>query len=509
MSKKIKVLRLLIYISLLIIICEIVAYIILSATGVLDASKVASIVLAIITPALIFLWAVFLAWYSQTKSIYRQLYLDNKYYFGKPTFFYNSFVFQKVVRKKMRNRKAQGYIISFTACNFENNSSLVRNDIISDFNFCISEAITNKFTLNGKSEKNVCYCFDKNAFVIFVLGEDEEKINELIRYFEKTIYDIARENEIRLTVQPFFGITKYDRSSTVNENVENAHLARNNSERHFELATFFSNDLKFTFTAQETKEMIDALNNKEFVVYYQPKFNLNSKRFISSEALIRWNSPKYGLIPPARFIAKAEAAGLIHDLDTFVFQTVCKDLKDAKMKGKRLIPVSINFSLYEFYSPNFIQYLIETIDKHDIPRHLIEIEITETTTQVNSFLCISVIKKLRDEGIRILMDDFGVGYSNFNNLRKMPIDSIKIDKIFIDDIVSDAKTRNIVGFLISLGKVNGLEVIAEGVDNIEQVEILKRLKLDTIQGFFYSRPLPKKEYEQFLSSNTFECKGGM
>ena len=173
-----------------------------------------------------------------------------------------------------------------------------------------------------------------------------------------------------------------------------------------------------------------------------------------------------------------------------------------------MLPVSVNFSLYEFYSPTFLDTIVSIREEYNVPSNLIEIEITEATSQANSFLSISIIKKLKERGIRVLMDDFGVGFSNLANLKKIPFDAIKIDKSFIDDIVDDVKAREIVKFLINLCKTNELEVIAEGVDNREQLEILKKIRCDTIQGFYYSQPLTKKDYEMFLVQNTFEKKEG-
>ena len=171
-----------------------------------------------------------------------------------------------------------------------------------------------------------------------------------------------------------------------------------------------------------------------------------------------------------------------------------------------MIPVSINFSLYEFFSTNFLNSILNLIEEYKISPQYIEIEITEATSQANTFMSVSIIKKLRDRGIRVLMDDFGVGFSNIGNLRKIPFDAVKIDKSFIDDIVIDSKSRAIVKFLIELCQANEMEVIAEGVDNKEQAEILKKFKCNTIQGFYYSKALPIKEYEKFLISNPFEKK---
>ena len=156
-----------------------------------------------------------------------------------------------------------------------------------------------------------------------------------------------------------------------------------------------------------------AIENNEFVVYYQPKYNLTLKKFISSEALVRWENPKRGLLSPSQFVPQAEQMGLIHKIDMYIFERVCKDLQDFKRKGRRLLPVSVNFSLYEFYNHGFIDDLVSLMNKYNIPPTLIEIEITEQTTNANNFIATSILKRIKDLGIRILMDDFGVSYSKY------------------------------------------------------------------------------------------------
>ena len=160
-----------------------------------------------------------------------------------------------------------------------------------------------------------------------------------------------------------------------------------------------------------------------------------------------------------------------------------------------------------FYNHGFIDDLVNIMEKYNVPPTLIEIEITEQTTNANNFIANSILKRIKELGIRILMDDFGIGYSNIMNIRKSPIDVIKIDKSFIDDIVIDAKTRSIVQFLIQLCKVNGMESIAEGVNDAKQVAILRKLQCDTIQGYYYSKPLNRNDFEKLLLQNDFEKKG--
>lgn len=507
MKKKLTIYRIFIYSLLVLILGEIITFVVLVSTIAMKNLQVVSIVFAISLALEIFLWSFLVIQASEVKALIRQRDSDNAYYLGEKFDFNSYAIFEREVKRQAKKCKdRESFIISFTTCSQETTSNLIRNDAVIKFNYLIAKMIQEYFSsLDKNSYFAVNYCFSLGCFIIFYSGKEAD-VNRLIREFETMIYDIAKENEIRIFVQPFFGIASYRYDQSLGINVEDASLARSNSEKNFELSTYFSNDLQYKVNLEESQEIVEAMENKEFVVFYQPKYNLESKKFISSEALIRWDSKKYGLLSPVSFIVKAEAAGLIHDIDMYVFKRVCEDINEFKRRGKRIIPVSVNFSLYEFYSPNFVEDIVRIMDENNIPHNLIEIEITETTSQSNPFLSIAIMKKIREKGIRILMDDFGVGFSNFNNLRKMPIDSLKIDKSFIDDLVGDNKTREIVRFLIVLAKTNGLEAIAEGVDNIQQVEILKKLKLDTIQGYYYSRPLPKKEYEAFLANNQFEVK---
>ena len=357
-----------------------------------------------------------------------------------------------------------------------------------------------------KRRKDRVVCFNRGSFLVYLFLDNEHEVRHIVDEISNNVFQIAEEHQIHIYVQPFFGVAEIEEEKPLLESIEDANIARNVSERNFETLTYYHDSFRRRSSKEEIDEITEALANDEFVVYYQPKFNLNTRRFISAEALVRWNSKKHGLLPPNKFIPVVEAAGLIHEIDTFVFKRVCEDLNEAKRRGRRLLPVSINFSLYEFYSSEFLNSIIDILDKYKVNPSYIEIEITEATSRANTFTAISIIKKLRDRGIRVLMDDFGVGFSNIGNLRKMPFDAVKIDKSFIDDITTDLKSRAIVKFLIELCLANDLEVIAEGVDDKEQVEILKKLRCNTIQGFFYSKPLPQKEYEKFLLNNPFERK---
>ena len=458
------------------------------------------IVLAII-------FVVVLTYYVNRISLLKTIELENENVLGKKSDFNNLYVFQKrvFILTTFRKKQAQ-HVIAFTFSTLAVSQNVNRNEEVFEVNSFIVEYLPQLAKELKMSPRDFVFGYSSGTFLIYTFKQNEQSINLICETLAKKIYDFAVENCRHVWVQPFFGIQVVNDEETLVQHVDNAQIARQYSERNFESITFYQPSFRKTVNVNDIDELQEALENDEFVVYYQPKFDLMNKRFISSEALIRWQSSKYGFLNPAKFLGKAEAAGLTHDIDTFVLRKVCENLNDLRRRGKRLLPVSVNFSLYEFYSSNFLDTIIQTMERYDIPTNLIEIEITEATSQANQFLSISIIKKLKDRGMRVLMDDFGIGFSNVGNLKKIPFDAVKIDKSFIDDIATDTKAREIVKFLIGLCKVNGMEVIAEGVDSKDQVEILRRNKCDTIQGFYYSQALSKEDYEKFLANNPFEKK---
>ena len=484
------------------------SYLILRLNGILDQHAWLVYIFILSLPISFALYILSLFLYISESRKRRNLLIENLYHFGQPSNFPSYFTFAdriKTVKKRLK-KKEKAYIVSFSASHLAVMANAGRNADVAQLNRLISEFITKYYTAKEYA-KDYIFCFYHGQFLFNVFGT-EKNIQELSVTLDEASYNIAKQNDIKVFVHPFIGVAEIDPKGNLLANLDNAILARNTSERNFENITFYSPALRKMATLTEIDEIKEAIKNQEFVVYYQPKYHLASKRFISAEALVRWDSKEYGLLSPAKFIQKAELGGLIHEMDMYVFRRVCQDLSEAKTKNKRLLPVSVNFSLYEFYHPSFIDDILNIVNEFELNPSFVEIEITESTSQVNPFMAINLMKKLKECGFRILMDDFGVAYSNLGNLNKMPFDTIKIDKSFIDGMVSDFKTREIIRFLISLCKVSGMEVIAEGVDQAEQVTILKRIKCDTIQGYFYSKALPIKEYEAFLLDNPFEKKEG-
>ena len=441
------------------------------------------------------------------KRALTSLKLENSYTLGGDTEFYNYEAFKnraEKVRKKRRNARKSQFVVAFSTTSTA--TSTFRSNMISTLNYSISSFLTELYQDKKAkySGRNSVFGFNRGIFLVYLCIDDRTDIPELVSMISSKTFAVTEEKKLRIWIQPFFGVKEVEDKEDIVSAIEDAMIARNVSETNFESYTFFNPSFKVESSNQDISELEQALENGEFVAYYQPKYSLKEKRFVSAEALARWNSPKYGLLTPAMFIDKAENGGLISILDNYIFEKALQDLSEALRRGRRVLPVSVNFSLYEFYSNRFLDNVVALLEKYKVPPSLVEIEITETTSQANQFLSVSVIKKLKDIGIRVLMDDFGVGYSGIENLRNIPFDAIKIDKSFTDLILTDEKTRSIVKMLAELGHLNDIEVIIEGADNKEQVDLLRKMKVDTIQGFYYAKPMSEKDYALFLKGNEFE-----
>ena len=445
----------------------------------------------------------------EQKIFINQLETENTYTLGEATQFYNLEAFKSRVNKYFHRRpyiNKNRYIIAFTPTALDISSNRNRDKILTSINLQLAKFFDKVFVQDKSSEfnkRNAVYAFSRGIFFFFIFAEDDSSIHRLITLISNECFRMVNEDKVKIWVQPFFGIKQIDEDSSVASSIEDVMIARDRSEKNYESFTYFKKSFR---EGEETasNEIAAALDNDEFVPYYQPKYSLNERAFVSVEALARWNSPVHGLVGPAKFINDAERAGLLNAIDIRIFELAVRDISENLRRGRRVLPVSVNFSLYEFFSRNFLNMIIDTLKKYQVPNHLVQIEITETTSQVNKFLSLSVIKKLKDHGIRVLMDDFGIGYSQIENLRQIPFDAIKIDKSFTDRLANDEKTRSITKFLVELGHANDMEVIVEGAETKEEIEILKKLKVDTVQGFYYSRPLSFEKYNELLKSNAFE-----
>jgi EAL domain-containing protein (putative c-di-GMP-specific phosphodiesterase class I) len=246
------------------------------------------------------------------------------------------------------------------------------------------------------------------------------------------------------------------------------------------------------------KIMLDALENHYFKLYYQPKVDIKTGKITSCEALIRLIDPVHGLIPPDKFINLAEENNFIIQLGEWIIQESARQILAWKGTPLEGIKVSINVSAKQFNDKKFVEKL--SIYTRDIDKNSLDIELTESVF-VNDFdEKFNDITQIKNLGFTLSLDDFGTGYSSLSYLKNIPFDTIKIDKTFIDDL-EHAQDKNFVVMIINIAKTLNLEIVAEGVETQEQLEILKEMDCDIYQGYLCSKPLPSEEFEQLVKKN--------
>lgn len=247
-------------------------------------------------------------------------------------------------------------------------------------------------------------------------------------------------------------------------------------------------------------QLRQALDNEEFVLYYQPKVNLVSGIMTSAEALIRWNDPRTGLVPPARFIPILEETGLIHDVGRWALRRAIKDYLRWRAAGLPVVRIAVNVSPLQLRDRHFITELRQAINLDEHAAAGLELEITESLIMENVQHSITSLRAIRDMGPSIAIDDFGTGFSSLSYLSKFPVDTLKIDRSFVIEMTDSAQGLALVSTIISLAHALSLKVVAEGVETEEQARLLRGLNCDEMQGYLYSRPVPGDVFEaRFLS----------
>lgn len=240
-----------------------------------------------------------------------------------------------------------------------------------------------------------------------------------------------------------------------------------------------------------------ALAQSEFEVYYQPQVNLDINRIVGVEALVRWNHPLLGLISPLEFIPIAEENSFIIPLGKWILETACNQFRHWIDQGFELTRLSVNISVVQLYQQNFCQLVIDSLEKTGLDPAYLELEITET--KMLNFNCVkNKLQILREKGVKIAIDDFGTGYSPLSHLSQISIDTLKIDRGFIQNICNNSKDQAIVESIINMAQMMQLNIIVEGVETLEQLLLLQEHNLKEVQGFYFSPPVPIKELEKLL-----------
>lgn len=246
-----------------------------------------------------------------------------------------------------------------------------------------------------------------------------------------------------------------------------------------------------------------ALRDNEFLLYYQPQVDMGGAT-IGTEALLRWDMPGKGLISPLRFIPLAEQSGFIIEIGRWVINEACRQIRCWMNENQIEMCVAVNCSIKQFRDLDLIPTISEALKRHNVPPRLLCIEITENVAMDDPVRAIRIMHQMSEMGVALAIDDFGTGYSSLNYLKQFPVSKLKIDKSFVGNITADKADANIVTSIINLAHTFGLKVVAEGAETVEQVDFLRELKCDEIQGYFISKPLPAADFiELVIASRLF------
>ncbi|SHK52505.1 diguanylate cyclase (GGDEF) domain-containing protein [Selenomonas ruminantium] len=267
----------------------------------------------------------------------------------------------------------------------------------------------------------------------------------------------------------------------------------------------YEDDMRETMVNEQVivNNMNGSLEREEFIVYLQPKYDLNTEKIMGAEALVRWVHPQLGFISPAKFVPIFEQNGFIYQLDKYVWEKTCQLLREDIDAGRPVLPVSINVSRVDFYSPNLVQIFEELTEKYNLNPRFLELELTESAYVENPQQIIEITRALQEKGFVILMDDFGSGYSSLNMLKDLPVDILKIDLKFLANSqgVENGRADSILNSVVRMAKRLAVPVIAEGVENQEQVDFLRTIGCEYAQGYFYSEPVPLDDYRELLRND--------
>lgn len=341
-----------------------------------------------------------------------------------------------------------------------------------------------------------------DEFTVIIEGASD---NDILAITKKIIASMKLcatidNNEIYTTFS--IGISRYpDDGDTPEELLRNAdtamYAAKENGKNQYQFYNKKMTELAIEKSKME-HDLRVALEENQLRTYYQPKVNAEDSVVIGMEALVRWNHPEYGMIQPSEFILIAEETGLIVSLDKWMMQNSLKQMKDWHRKGLNTGKLSLNLSIKQLESDGYIDEIKSMISNLDINPKYLELEITESQIMKDSQSAIKILEEIRSIGISISVDDFGTGYSSLAYLKKLPIDKLKIDRSFVDALPDDENDIAIVRAIVALAKSLNLELIAEGVENKEQLDFLIQEGCSNIQGYYYSKPLPSDIYEEFL-----------
>ena len=378
------------------------------------------------------------------------------------------------------------------------------------YGYQVGDALLKDFVAEMVKENNNLLCcarvYSDNFVSAGFLREDlsNEEFRNLIYRVNLEREAKFREKYLNSRLQFCTGISiidKNSRSLDAETVVSNANLARKVAkEMDEDCCILFDNSMMegIKREVEITSRVPKAITNHELKVYYQPKIETETLRLIGAEALVRWQKPDGTFVYPDQFIPLIERSGQVVDVDYYVYREAFKFVADRMAAGKNVVPISLNVSRVHLNKMHILEYIRELFEEYKIPSGMIEFELTESIYLDNTERALELVKGLHKLGTKVSMDDCGSGYSSLNLLSRLPIDIIKLDKVFLRENTLQESDKIIISCVVDMAKRLSITSLCEGVETPEQSDYLKEVGCQIQQGYYFSRPIPQKEFEEFM-----------
>ena len=344
----------------------------------------------------------------------------------------------------------------------------------------------------------------RDEFVLVLGGTVlEGDVATILIKLQKVFSEPLRLGTDEAIIPACFGVACFPTDGASSELLlQNAHIAMNQARQNGLTFQYYSEALNKKAVERHSIEtgLLRALEDGEFFLCYQPKMDINGKDIIGMEALVRWQRPGHGIIPPDRFIPVAEENGLIVRLGTYVLKEACRQNRAWQDAGLPKLKVAVNLSARQLRDNAFVPLVMQILAETGLEPHYLELELTESALMGNAGDTVCKLLRLKELGISISVDDFGTGYSSLSYLKHLPIDTIKVDRSFVRDIVNDPDDAAIVDAIVAMAHALKLNVIAEGIETRDQLEFLRQRKCQQAQGYYFARPLDPQQFEAFVTS---------
>lgn len=404
--------------------------------------------------------------------------------------------------KTIDEKIASGELSEYAACRFDMKRFSVVNH---QFGREDGTRILNKFIVGLQKRLGEDGCVCRIQGDTFTVLFRKKRISFVTNYLSGTMIELGLKYKKKAMLSTYAGYYEVVGEKTAEEIMDRIGMAWNIA-KHVKRVPYVFFDEKLMQSVENEKwvESVfdEALRNEEFMVYYQPKVTLKNYRLNGAEALCRWKH-NGEMVLPYRFIPVLEQSNMICELDFYMLEHVCRDLKRWRDEGRELVKISVNLSRVHLGDMDLVEHVLEIVDRYEIPHSYIELELTETTTDVDFRELKQIVIAFRMQGFSVAVDDFGVGYSSLNLIREMPWKVLKIDKSFLpegdEDEDENTQKRVMLKHIIGMAQNLGLECIAEGVETAEQVTILKENNCYNAQGYLFDKPLPVEEFEDRLA----------